>query len=55
MLKYLWMVTQDLFVTVTLTVWMHALLNRLYGQKGARFHGAFLGLGAASAVGHTSG
>ena len=50
MLKYLWMVTQDLFVTVTLTVWMHALLVRLYGTKGARFHGAFLGLGAASAV-----
>ena len=45
MLKYLWMVTQDLFVTVTLVTWMHAVLGRLYGRRGRVFHG--VGLGAA--------
>ena len=40
MLKYLWTVTQDLFVTVTLVTLMHAVLVRLYGKFGRRFHGA---------------
>lgn len=46
MLKYLWTVTQDLFVTVTLATWMHALLGGLYGKRGRVIHGA--GLGAAA-------
>ena len=51
MFKYLWMVTQDLFLTVTLTTLMHSTLCRLYGRKGRVIHGAALGAGsAASAV-----
>ena len=44
MLKYLWTVTQDLFVTVTLATLIHALLSRLFGNFGKRFHGAGLGV-----------
>ncbi|MBQ6374181.1 MAG: DUF2318 domain-containing protein [Clostridia bacterium] len=40
MLKYLWTVTQDLFVTVTLITWMHAVLTRRHGKQGRAFHGA---------------
>jgi len=40
MLKYLWTVTQDLFVVVTLVTWIHAALGRLYGRFGRRFHAA---------------
>ena len=32
MLKYLWTVTEDLFVVVTLVTWIHAVLGRLYGE-----------------------
>ena len=48
MLKYLWMVTQELFLTVTLVTWMHAMLGRLYGAAGRRIHGAALAVGAAA-------
>lgn len=44
LLKYLWMVTQDLFVTVTLVTWMHAMLERLYARRGRAIHGVGLGL-----------
>ncbi|MBR0406761.1 MAG: DUF2318 domain-containing protein [Clostridia bacterium] len=50
MLKYLWMVTQDLFLTVTLTTWMHAMLSRLYGRKGRMIHGIALGAGVLASV-----
>ena len=50
MLKYLWTVTQDLFVTVTLVTWMHALLGRAFGQAGRRFHWTGIGLGVAASV-----
>ncbi|MBR1821195.1 MAG: DUF2318 domain-containing protein [Clostridia bacterium] len=43
MLKYLWTVTQDLFVTVTLVTLMHALLERLYDKFGRRLHGIAIG------------
>ena len=33
MFKYLWMVTQDLFLTVTLTTLMHVMLSRLLGKR----------------------
>ena len=51
MLKYLWTVTQDLFVAVTLVTWMHAVLARRYGKQGTTLHGAGIILGVvASAV-----
>ena len=51
MFKYLWMVTQDLFLTVTLTTLTHVLLSRLPDRKGRTIHGIALGAGTlASAV-----
>ena len=50
MLKYLWTVTQDLFVTVTLVTWMHAMLDRLHGKFGRRFHGAGIIVGVLAAI-----
>ena len=50
MLKYLWMVTQDLFVTVTLATWLHAILGRLYGKKGRVIHGTGLVTGVLSSL-----
>ena len=50
MLKYLWTVSQDLFALVTLTTWMHALLGRLYGRFGRRFHAAGIGIGVAAST-----
>ncbi len=40
MLKYLWMVTQDLFLPVTFVSLMHAVLIRQYGKKGRAAHWA---------------
>ena len=48
MLKYLWMLTQELFLTVTLVTWMHAMLGRLHGAAGRRIHGAALAVGTAA-------
>ena len=50
MFKYLWMVTQDLFVTVILTSLMHAVLSRLYGREASLVHGAALGVGVLSSI-----
>ena len=50
-LKYLWMVTQDLFLTVTYVTWMHALLGRIYGHKARVVHGAAVLAGTAAAAG----
>ena len=50
MLKYLWMVVQDLFIAVTFATWMHAMLGRLYGKKGRLFHGYSLGAGVLASV-----
>ena len=50
MLKYLWMVTQDLFLLVTYSTWMHALLTRLYGSRGAKIHGIALAVGAVASI-----
>ncbi len=51
MLKYLWMVTQDLFLPVTFVSLMHAVLGRLYGKPGrsANWAGILVSL-ASSAV-----
>ena len=50
MLKYLWMVTQDLFLTVTLASLMHAMLTRLAGRKGTTIHGIACGAGALASA-----
>ena len=50
MFKYLWMVTQDLFLTVTLTTLMHVMLSRLSGRKGRTVHGVALGAGVLASV-----
>jgi len=48
--KYLWMVTQDLFLTVTLTTLMHAALTRLLGEQGKKIHWIALGAGVFASV-----
>ena len=50
MFKYLWMVIQDLFITVTYAALMHTMLSRVAGQKGRRIHGIALGAGVLAAV-----
>ncbi len=57
MLKYLWTVTQDLFVVVTLVTWIHAVLGRLYGKAGRRFNaaGIIVGVVASAALAAVKG
>ena len=50
MLKYLWTVTQDLFVTVTLVTWMHAILARRHGKYGQTVHGVGIVLGVVASA-----
>ena len=50
MFKYLWTVTQDLFLAVTLTTLMHVTLTRLLGEKGTRVHWSALGAGVIASV-----
>ena len=50
MLKYLWTVTQDLFLAVTLTTLIHILLSRLFGRRGRIIHGIALGVGVLASV-----
>ena len=50
MLKYLWTVTQDLFLMVTMVTLMHAALGRLFGRRGKMIHGIALGAGAAASA-----
>ncbi len=50
MFKYLWMVTQDLFLAVTLATLMHVMLYRLYGRKGRMIHGIALGAGVLASI-----
>ena len=50
MLKYLWTVTQDLFVMVTLVTWMHAVLARRCGRQGCVFHVAGIIVGVLASV-----
>ena len=51
MLKYLWMVTQDMFLPVTFASLMHAVLGNRFGKKGRTFNWVGIALGfLASAV-----
>ena len=38
MLKYIWMVIQDLFLTVTFVTLIHAVLAVRFGKRGTSFH-----------------
>ena len=44
------MVTQDLFLCVTLTTLMHVMLSRLYGSKTSRLHGIALCVGVLASI-----
>ena len=48
MLKYLWMVIQDLFVTVTVVTLMHAVLRTRFGRRGTAVHWAGIAVGVFS-------
>ena len=50
MLKYLWMVTQDLFLPVTFVSLMHAVMGRAFGKKGRAFHRAGIILGTLASL-----
>ncbi len=50
MFKYLWTVTQDLFLAVTLATLIHILLSRLFGRRGRIIHGVALGVGVLASI-----
>ena len=50
MFKYLWMVIQDLFITVTYAALMHTMLSRAAGQKGHTIHGIALVAGVLASA-----
>ncbi len=50
MLYYLWLVIQDLFLAASFAAMMRAVLNRLYGGRGRRYHTAGVLTGVASAA-----
>ena len=52
MLKYIWMVTQDLFLPVTFVSLLHALLDRWYGRRGKIWNcvGIVFGVVASAAL-----
>ena len=50
MLKYIWMVVQDLFVTVTLVSLIYAVIRTRFGKKGLRIHRAGILAGTALSV-----
>ena len=50
MLKYIWMVIQDLFLAVTFVTLIHALLRARFGKKVLVIHTAGIVLGTASSI-----
>ena len=50
MLKYIWTVTEDLLLTVTLISLMFALMDRLYGRRGRTAQWIGIGVGLAASV-----
>ena len=50
MLKYIWMVIQDLFLTVTFVTLIHELLRSRFAGKGLRIHWAGIILGTVSGI-----
>ena len=50
MLKYIWMVIQDLFAAVTLATLMHAVLCVRLGKKGTHIHWIGIAAGVISSI-----
>ncbi len=50
MLKYIWMVIQDLFVTVNLVTLVHAVTANRFGKEKQRIHRYGIGLGVLASV-----
>ena len=50
MLKYIWMVIQDLFVTATLVSLIHAAIRTRFGKESLRIHWAGILTGVAASV-----
>ena len=50
MLKFLWTVVQDLFLTVTIATLIHAVLGRSVGQKGQKIHAVGIWIGVIASV-----
>ena len=50
MLKYIWMVTQDLFLTVTFAALIHTVLRSRFGKKTLRIHRAGIVIGVISSI-----
>ena len=50
MLKYIWMVIQDLFVAVSLVSLIHAVIRTRFGKEGLRIHWAGILTGLVSSV-----
>ena len=50
MQKYIWMVIQDLFLTVTFVTLMHAVLRTCFGRRGTRVHWCGIGAGVVASI-----
>ena len=50
LLKYIWMVIQDLFLTVTFATLIHTLLRSRFGKKALRIHLAGIAAGVVSSI-----
>ena len=50
MLKYIWTVIQDLFVTVSFATLIHTFLRTRYGKKGTSVHWTGICLGVLASV-----
>ena len=51
MLKYIWMVIQDLFLTVTFVTLIHAVLAVRFGKRGTSFHRFGIAAGVLASIG----
>lgn len=50
MLKYIWMVIQDLFLTVTFVTLIHAVIEKQFGRESLRLHRAGIAVGVISSI-----
>ena len=50
MFKYIWMVIQDLFVTVTLVTLIHSMIRTRYGKAGLSIHWCGITVGVISSI-----
>ena len=50
MLKYIWMVIQDLFLTVTFVTLIHAVIEKRFGRESLRLHRAGIAVGVISSI-----